>query len=240
MPSMRRGSVQIRRSSLAMPAVAPAPPPFVGKKALVRSLEKHLEPEDVARFLSLALEEAGLDDVPAGRDEFEAFVREAVLPSLLPLLRLEQVHDLVRRTLGGEDGLHPAPIGRLGDAGVLAPGTTDRPRVVVVEPSSTRRLDLARALVRDGFDVEVVSTAPEVLEVEPYHALVMALDEAGERVAAQLAAAATRAGLVTYDEPNAKGAIRRVIASWPSDRVSIVARTARSSVLGARVRIVLG
>ncbi len=240
MPSMRRGSAQIRRSSLAMPAAASTPQPFLGKRALIRSLEKHLTAEDTTRLLALALEDAGLDDVPSGREEFEAFVREAMLPSLLPLLRLDQVHDLVRRTLGGEDGLHPPPIGRLGGAGAVAPRTTERPRVVVVEARSTRRLDLARALVRDGFDVEVVATAPEVLQVEPYHALVMALDEAGERAAAQLAAAGTRAGLVTYDDPSAKGAIRRVIANWPSDRVSIVARTAHSSVLGARVRIVLG
>jgi hypothetical protein len=223
-----------------MRAVVPAPVPFLGKASLSRALERHLgSPEAVETFLAEALEDAALDELPAGREAFEAFVRDTVLSKLLPLLRLQDVHDFVRRTIGGEENLHPPPIRRLGSPLTPAARLDERPRVVVVEPNALRRIEIARGLVRDGFDVEVVATSAEVLRVEPFHALVMALDAEGERVAKVLAEQRTRAGLVSYDDADAREVTRRTIHDWPSDRVSLVPRGAPASVLCARVRIVL-
>ncbi len=243
MPTMRRGGGPFRPTSIAMRAVVAPAVPFLGKAALSRALERHLgSPSAVETFLAEALEDAALDELPEGREAFEAFVRDTVLSKLLPLLRLQEVHEFVRRTIGGEENLHPAPIRRLGSLGspiTPAARPDERPRVVVVEPDPLRRIEIARALVRDGFDVEVVARPAEVLHVEPFHALVMALDVEGQRVAAALAEQGTRAGLVSYDDASSRESVRRTIHDWPSDRVSLVPRGAPTSVLCARVRIVL-
>lgn len=240
MPTIRRGGKPFRPSSIAMAAVTADRLPFLGRVALSRALERHLgSPAQVERFLAEALEDAELESLPEGREAFEAFVREMVLPNLMPLVRLDELHDLVRRVIGGEEDVHPAPIRRIASPVAPAVRVDTRPRVVVVEPDARRRIETARGLVRDGFDVEVVPAAADVLKLDPFHALVMALDADGERVAEALAEQGTRAGLVTYDDPAAREATRRVIDRWPSDRVSLVSRVGPASALCARVRIVL-
>lgn len=240
MPTIRRGGRPFRPSSIAMAAVTPSPAPFLGRAALARALERHLgTPAQVDRFLVEAIEDAGLEALPEGREAFEAFIRETVLSKLMPLVRLDELHDFVRRIIGGEEDVHPAPIRRIASPVAPAARPAERPRVVVVEPDPRRRIETARGLVRDGFDVEVVATAAEVLGLDPFHAVVMALDLEGERVANALAAKGTRAGLVTYDDLEAREATRRVIDRWPSDRVSLVSRSGPANALCSRVRIVL-
>jgi hypothetical protein len=223
-----------------MSAVVPESLPFLGRITLARALERHLgSPSKVDRFLAEALEDAGLEALPEGREAFEAFVRDTVLSNLMPLVRLDELHDFVRRVIGGEEDVHPAPIRRIASPVTPAVRPATRPRVVVVEPDPRRRIEIARGLVRDGFDVEVVPAAADTLKLDPFHAIVMALDAEGERVAGALAQQGTRAGLVTYDDPEAREATRRVIDRWPSDRVSLASRTGPASALCARVRIVL-
>lgn len=220
-----------------MNAVRTPAPVLPGKGTLLKALEHALGGASEAReFLRAVLFDAGMDVVPDGRIPFEAFVREEVLPRLMPIARLDRLHDLVRRTIGEEGSLHPPPLKPYGSA----PGqsTRARPRVVIVEPDSYRRVGLSRELVRGGFDVEVVAAAEEVLTVEAFHAVVMMLDAAGESVARTLAGRGTRAGLVIYDDPKRRDVAKSIIDRWPSDRVSIVAREASPSVLSSRVRIV--
>jgi hypothetical protein len=216
--------------------VAPAPV-LPGKGTLLKALEHALGSEKEAReFLRGVLWDAGMDVVPEGRIPFEQFVRDEILPRLMPIARLDRLHDLVRRTIGEEGSLHPAPLKAYG----AVPGEKPhgRPRVVIVEPDAFRRVGISRELVRGGFDVEVVAAADEVLRVDAFHAIVMLLDEPGEKVAKLLASRGTRAGLVIYDDPQRRDAAKKIIDKWPSDRVSIVARDAAPSVLSARVRIV--
>jgi hypothetical protein len=218
-----------------MNAVRPAPV-LPGRGTLLKALEHALGSEGEAReFLRLVLWDAGMDAVPEGRLPFEAFVREEVLPRLMPMVRLDRLHDLVRRTIGEEGSMHPAPLKPYG----ATPGQKPqgRPRVVIVEPDAFRRVGISRELVRE-FDVEVVTSAEDVLRVDAFHAVVMVLDAAGEKVARTLADRKTRAGLVLYDDPKQREAVKSIIDAWPSDRVSIVARDAAPAVLSSRVRIV--
>lgn len=219
-----------------MNAVRPVAPVVAGRGALLKALEHALGTEAEAReFLRIVLWDAGMDAVPDGRLPFEAFVRDELLPRLMPRVRLDRLHDLVRRTIGDEGSLHPAPLKPHGSApGHQAQG---RPRVVIVEPDAFRRVGIARELVRE-FDVEVVTSAEEVLRVDAFHAVVMVLDTAGAAVARALAERKTRAGLVVYDDPKQRDVVKEIIDAWPSDRVSIVARDAAPSVLSSRVRIV--
>lgn len=218
-----------------MNAVRPAAV-LPGKGTLLKALEHALGSEGEAKeFLRMVLWDAGMDGVPEGRLPFEAFVREEVLPRLMPIARLDRLHDLVRRTIGEEGSLHPAPLKPHG----AAPGQKlqGRARVVIVEPDAFRRVGISRELVRE-FDVEVVSAADEVLGVDAFHAVVMMLDASGEKVARALADRKTRAGLVVYDDPKNRDVVKSIIDVWPSDRVSIVARDASPAVLSSRVRIV--
>lgn len=222
-----------------MNAVVDAQPPPVlpGKGNLLKALAHTLGTEEQAReFLRGVLWDAGMDVVPEGRVPFEQFVRDEVLPRLMPIARLDRLHDLVRRTIGDEGSIHPAPLKAYG----AVPGdkAQGRPRVVIVEPDAFRRVGISRELVRVGFDVEVVASADEALGVDAFHAIVMMLDEPGEKVAQLLASRGTRAGLVIYDDPKRRDAAKTIIDQWPSDRVSIVARDAAPSVLCSRVRIV--
>ena len=226
---------------MALRVARPSTTLFAGRGVLLRALARILDGEGPAeQFLRALLDDAGLVKVPDGREPFVAFVREQVLPRLMPLVRIDRVHELVRRTIGDEDGVHAAPL----DSYTAPPGTFSvdksvRPRVVVVEPDPMRRVGLARSLVRAGFDVEVFARADDALATEPFHALALALDDAGERVVQALAARRTRAGLVVYEDPARKDALRRAIDTWPSDRVAIVARDASASAFCARVRIVV-
>jgi hypothetical protein len=179
-----------------------------------------------------------MDAVPESPPGFETFVREEVLPRLMPMVRLDKLHDLVRRTIGEEGSLHPPPLKAHGATPGEPASPARRPRVVLVEADAFRRISSSRELVRAGFDVEVVATAEEVLRVEAFHAVVMALDDLGLAAANQLAQRGTRAGLVIYDDPGRRTAARTVIDNWPNDRVSVVARDAAPSVLTSRVRIV--
>lgn len=222
----------------------PVPGPVLaGRGILLRALTRVLGGERMASdWLAETLEDAGMHAVPEGRDAFEAFVREEVLPRLMPTVRLDQLHDLVRRTIGEEGSLHPPPLRPYGGAPgatVVKSDPSRRPRVVVVEADSFRRIALSRELVRGGFDVEVVASARDVLGVDAFHALVIAVDEEGEKVVRELARRRTRAGLVTWDDPSQRGALKRVIDEWPSDRVALVARDAAPATLASRVRIVL-
>jgi hypothetical protein len=208
-----------------------------GRDGLLRSLSKVLGGDTSAEmFLRDVLDEAGLSTVPQGQEPFAMFVREELLPRLMPLIRLERVHDFVRRTIGDEASLHPAPLKSHGST----PGEQrkGRARVVVVEPDAMRRVSASRALVRE-FDVEVVATAEEVLRVDAFHAIVLGLNASGAKVVEELARNKTRAGLVVYDEPATRLALRRAIDVWPNDRVSTLSRDASSAVLCARVRIVV-
>jgi hypothetical protein len=218
-----------------MNAVRPAPV-LPGRGTLLKALEHALGSEGEAReFLRMVLWDAGMDAVPEGRLPFEAFVREEVLPRLMPMVRLDRLHDLVRRTIGEEGSMHPAPLKPYG----ATPGQKPqgRPRVVIVEPDAFRRVGISRELVRE-FDVEVVTSAEDVLRVDAFHAVVMVLDADGVKVARTLADRKTRAGLVLYDDPKQREAVKSIIDAWPSDRVSIVARDAAPAVLSSRVRIV--
>ena len=243
MPIARRGPGPFRPSSIAMPAAqAPQISPYSGSAGLLRALTRQLGSEGSANlFVREVLSDSGYDAVPEGPELFEVFVREEILPRILPLIRLEQMHDLVRRTIGLEGSLQPMPLKPLGSppaaAGPVVGGP--RPRVVVVEPDGSRRIQISKALVRGGFDVEVVGSAQEVLALEAFHVLVMALDAEGAPVIEKLIKLKTRAGLVTYDEPNSRAAVRDAIDRWPSDRVSLVARDVQPSTLCARVRIVV-
>ena len=211
-------------------------PVLSGRGTLLKALEHTLGNEAEAReFLRVVLWDAGMDAVPEGRHPFESFVREEVLPRLMPMVRLDRLHDLVRRTIGEEGSLHPAPRKPHGSApGQRAEG---RARVVIVEPDAFRRVGISRELVRE-FDVEVVASADEVLRVDAFHAVVMMLDAAGLKVARALADLKTRAGLVVYDDPTRRDVVKEIIDAWPTDRVSIVARDAAPSMLSSRVRIV--
>lgn len=219
-----------------MNAVRTSPAVVLGKGTLLKALGHALGNEAEAReFLRTVLWDAGMDAVPEGRLPFEAFVREEVLPRLMPIVRLDRLHDLVRRTIGEEGSMHPAPLKSHGAApGEKAKG---RARVVIVEPDAFRRVGISRELVRE-FDVEVVTSAEEILGVDAFHAVVMVLDAAGEKVARTLADRKTRAGLVIYDDPKRRDVVKSIIDAWPSDRVSIVARDAAPAVLSSRVRIV--
>jgi hypothetical protein len=217
------------------------PPVVTGRGNLLRALGKVLgETVAAEEWLRLALEDAGMDVVPEGRDAFDAFVREEILPRLMPDVRLDQLHDLVRRTIGEEGSLHPPPLKPLGAApGIALQPPRQRPRVVIVEPDSFRRVAFSRELVRGGFDVEVASQAEEVLSLDAFHVLVMSLDKAGEKMATTLAEKRTRAGLVAWDQPEHRDAHRRIIDLWPSDRFALVARDAAPAMLAARIRLVL-
>jgi hypothetical protein len=217
------------------------PPVLAGRGILVRALGRVLGGDVAAEdWLRLALEDAGMDVVPEGRDAFETFVREEILPRLMPDVRLDQLHDLVRRTIGEEGSLHPPPLRPLGAApGIHVRPATQRPRIVLVEPDSFRRMSFSRELVRGGFDVEVVAHAEEVPALDAFHALVLSLDPKGEKMARGLADTRTRAGLVVWDEPEHRDAHRRMIDLWPSDRFALIGRDAPPSMLAARIRMVL-
>ena len=237
---LRRPEGPFRPTSTALQAVRPSGTLHLGRVTLLRALARVLGGEQPAEsFLRDALDDAGLGKVPEGPEPFVQFVREEILPRLMPLVRLEKLHDLVRRTIGEEGSIHPPPLKPSGSAPGEKPVHAARARVVVVESDALRRVELARALVRAGFDVEVVSSAVEVLRVDAFHAVVVALDLEGLRVIDELVARRTRAGLVTYDEPSAREQLRDVIDRWPTDRVSIVTRDASPALLCSRVRIVL-
>jgi hypothetical protein len=210
-----------------------------GRGTLLRALSHALgDDHEASEFLRAVLWDAGMDVVPESPLAFDAFVREEILPRLMPIVRLDRLHDLVRRTIGEEGSVHPPPLKAYGSLPGPAPARARRPRVVIVEPEAFRRISSSRDLVRGGFDVEVVTTAEEVLRVEAFHAVVMALDGAGLAVAHELAKQGTRAGLVIYDDPSRRSAVKTIIDSWPNDRVSVVARDAPPAVLTSRVRIV--
>lgn len=230
-----------RPSSLSMNAVAAAPALVLGKPALLRALAHVMHDETRAqRFLQDVLWDAGFDDVPDGRAAFEVFVREEVLPRLLPLARLEEVHDLVRRTIGEEGSLHPPPL-RAHGAPPAGRATTPvrRPRVVVVEPEDGRRLGIARELVRGGMDVEALTRPGDVLSVDAFHAVVMRLGQDARQVIETLAGQRTRAGLVTYDDATQRDLLKRTIERWPNDRVAVVPLDAAAPIVASRVRIVV-
>ncbi|MGZ5969708.1 MAG: hypothetical protein ACXWP4_18675 [Polyangiales bacterium] len=146
----------------------------------------------------------------------------------------------MRRTIGEEGSLHPPPLKPLGAApGIPLRAPTQRPRVVIVESDSFRRIAFSRELVRGGFDVEVAAHAEEVLSLDAFHVLVLSLDKAGESMATTLAEKRTRAGLVAWDQPEHRDAHRRIIDLWPSDRFALVARDAAPAMLAARIRMVL-
>lgn len=219
----------------------PEPPVLTGKGPLLKALSRALDGERAAaEFLRMVLWDAGMEAVPEVREPYQAFVRDEVLPRLMPMVRLEKLHDLVRRTIGEEGSLHPPPLRPHGAAPGAKTVPARRARVVLVEADAFRRIAISRELVRAGFDVEVVSTPAEVLGVDAFHVLVLRLDDDGEAVARKLAEGGTRAGLVTYDEPAAKGVLKRTIDTWPSDRVAIVPRDAPPATLCARVKIVVG
>jgi hypothetical protein len=229
-----------RPPSVALRAVRPSVAIHLGRISLLRALSHALGDDTAAdEFLRDALDDSGMAGVPEGREAFVSFVREEVLPRLMPIVRLERLHDLVRRTIGEEGSLHPPPLKPHGSAPGPAARRPTRPRVIVIEPDPMRRVAISRALVRDGFDVEGLATAEEALHVEAFHAIVMPLDEGGERVVAELAKRRTRAGLVTFDDTGARDALRRAIEAWPTDRVAIVGRDAQPQQLCSRVRIVL-
>jgi hypothetical protein len=237
---LRRPGGPFRPTSTALQAVRPSGTLHIGRATLLRALARVLGGDQAAEtFLRDALEDAGLAKVPEGPEPFVQFVREEILPRLMPLVRLEKLHDLVRRTIGDEDSLHPPPLKPLGSAPGVKQRRSVRARVVVVEPDAMRRVELARALVRAGFDVEVVTTAHEVLRVDAFHAVVVGLDPEGMRVIEELVGRRTRAGLVTYDEAGSRERLRDVIDRWPTDRVAIVARDSTPALLCSRVRIVL-
>lgn len=226
-----------------MRAVRP-PPVLTGKGPLLKALARALAPTegdgDVAatEFLRMVLWDAGMEAVPDAREAYQAFVREEVLPRLMPLVRLDKLHDLVRRTIGEEGSVHPPPLKAHGSVPGDKTIPARRARVVIVEPDAFRRIGMSRELVRAGFDVEVVATPPEVLSVEAFHALVISLDREGELVVRKLAESGTRAGLVTFESEAGRDAVKRVIERWPNDRVAVVARDAPPATLCARVKIV--
>lgn len=233
----RRG---FRPSSLSMNAVA-APVVVLGKPALLRALAHVMRDETKAqKFLQDVLWDAGFDDVPDGPEAFEVFVREEVLPRLLPLARLDEVHDLVRRTIGEEGSLHPPPL-RAHGAPPAGRATTPvrRPRVVVVEADDGRRLGIARELVRGGMDVEVLTEPGQVLSVDAFHAIVMRLGRDADHVIQTLAGQRTRAGLVTYDDPAQRPLLKSTIERWPNDRVAVLPFEAAAPLVASRVRIVV-
>jgi len=222
-----------------MNAVQPLRAVLPGRGTLLRALAHALGSEREANeFLRAVLWDAGMHSVPENAPGFETFVREEILPRLMPLARLDRLHDLVRRTIGEEGSIHPPPLKKHGAAPGQSPAPAVRPRVVIVEPDAFRRISGSRELVRGGFDVEVVASADEVLRVEAFHAVVMHLDDAGVGVARELAKRGTRAGLVIYDDPAKRDAVKQIIDAWPNDRVSVVARDAAPAVLTSRVRIV--
>ncbi len=229
-----------RPSSLSMNAVL-APKVVLGKAALQRALEQVMGSESkAAKFLQDVLWDAAYDEVPDGPEAFESFVREEVLPSLLPFARLEEVHDLVRRTIGEEGNLHAPPLhghNRAPDANATTP--VRRPRVVVVEKENARRLAIARELVRGGMDVEALGAPDEVLSVDAFHAVVMRLSSESMAVIDALVGQGTRAGLVVYDEPEQRERLRKTIERWPNDRVAVVPTDAVGSLIASRVRIVV-
>jgi hypothetical protein len=236
MPFARRGP--FRPSSLSLTAVRPLPV-LPGRGTLLRALAHALGNDRGAdEFLRAVLWDAGMDAVPESAPAFEAFVREEILPRLMPMVRLDRLHDLVRRTIGEEGSLYPPPLKTHGAAPGAMAAPARRPRVVMVEPDAFRRISSSRELVRGGFDVEVVASADEVLRVDAFHALVMTLDDSGLNVARELAKRGTRAGLVIYDDPGRRDAVKSIIDSWPNDRVSVVTRDAAPAVLTSRVRIV--
>jgi hypothetical protein len=238
MPIARRGPFRV--SSLSMNAIK-LPTVLTGRGVLVRALARALGGDVAAEeWLRFALEDAGMDVVPEGRDAFEAFVREEILPRLMPDVRLDALHDLVRRTIGEEGSLHPPPLKPHGAApGIQVRLPTQRPRVVLVEEDSFRRISFSRELVRGGFDVEVVARAEEVPALDAFHALVLSLDPSGEKLARTLAEKRTRAGIVAWDQPEHRDAHRRMIDLWPTDRFALVARDAPPAMLAARIRMVL-
>src|SRR5205807_7915473 len=143
-----------------------------GRTLLVRSLARALGGEKQAeRFLRDVLDETGLVRVPDGREAFVEFVRDQLLPRLMPFVRLGDLHELVRRTIGEEEGVQPETLNEGRTLGTSSAPAKERPRVAVVVPDAMRRLSLARALVRDRFDVEAFSRPNDVLAAEPFHAL---------------------------------------------------------------------
>jgi hypothetical protein len=229
-----------------MNAVQPAVAFLPGKGTLSRALARAFGDEATAEaFLEGVLGDAGMDLVPEGRVAFEAFVREEVLPRLVPLVRLEQLHDLVRRTIGEEGSVHPPPVRSYGALGAYAPPAGSaraarRARVVLVESDSFRRIAISRELVRAGFDVEAIPSAEAVLAVDAFHVLILALDAAGEALVRELSRRGTRAGLVILDDPSKRAIVRELLATLNHDRVALVAPDATPATLAARVRVVVG
>lgn len=221
-----------------MRAVRP-PPVLTGKGPLLKALSRALDGDAAAtEFLRMVLWDAGMEAVPDAREAYQAFVREEVLPRLMPIVRLDKLHDLVRRTIGEEGSLHPPPLKTHGATPGEKTIPARRARVVFVEPDAFRRIAVSRELVRAGFDVEVVATPIEVLNVDAFHAVVLSVEGDGAAVIKKLAEQQTRAGLVTYESAAARESIKRIIELWPSDRVAVVARDAPPATLCARVKIV--
>jgi hypothetical protein len=208
--------------------------------ALARALERAFGDADHAqRFLHDTLRECDLDEVPTGEPRFEEFVRDEVLSRLVVRVPLHEVHELVRRVLGEEGERHAPPLrahGLLRESEVSAKA---RARVVLVEPEGELRRARARALIAAGYDVEIVAQPAALLSTEPFHAVVMRLDQDGEDLAMTMAELGTRAGLVAIVEPSHPGAVSRVLARWPNERFAVAPAGADVSMICGRVRTVL-
>ncbi len=202
------------------------------------ALAKLLGPDRVGDFLEMLLRLAGRDSLPTEPSEFHRFVDVDVVSLLLREVRLDAIAEALEPVLRTTSSIAPVPASKHPRRMPFS-SSTSRALVLVVWEDGDRRRAICAALVRDGFDVETTEDPDEVARLAAgARAVVMRLDEAGLRAAQRLADAGTQAGLVTFDVPEHREAVRSMVACWPSDRVAIAGSEADPPSVTARVRIV--
>jgi len=227
------GRGPFRPSSAEIPAAIAPPQPK--RRTLLDALAPRFGTEGAREFLRAVLADSGRSDVPDDSGRFDAFLREELVPRLVPLCRFDDVERFTRHVMrrGMSIARNKVPTPRVRESVAAS-----RRRVVVLDPDGERRRALCRILVRDGFDVETASSAAGVLSLQPFDVLVLRPGEGSESMLAALARGGARSGVVVFDEPSARSMIRRMIKMWPNDGFTVASLDATSTAIAARVRIV--
>lgn len=204
------------------------------RRVLLAALVPRLGSSGAHRFLEELLEDSSRPEVPLDSTQFDSFVRDEVVPRLMPLCRVNEIEELTQQTLHRE-APESAPSSRRRRT---QPATRARKRVVVLDHDGARARELCRVLVRDGYDVEVISSCEAVPPAGCFDVLVMRNEPGVELLLAELSRGNDELGVVAYDDPDGRTLIRHAIGIWPNDRFTLAANDAAPSLVAARVRIV--